>query len=257
MQLGVCGNPEIAGPAEQAGFDYFEWSVGGLLKPLEDEDAFLAALEQVQQSPLTCPVVNVFVPGHLKITGPEVDEKALQNYVKTTCRRSETAGVKVIVFGSGAARQIPAGFSREAAWGQLVDFCRMLAPLAEQHGVTIAIEPLNRAECNVVNTVKEGAQLAMDAGHPAIRLLVDAYHWAKDHDSIEDLVQAGPLLAHAHIATLANRRPPGIEQDDFSAFFGALKRNGFNHRISIEASIHQAEAELPQAYQFIKGYAND
>lgn len=256
MQYGVCGSPEIAIPAYQAGYGYFEWSAGGLLKPLEDESAFLEALQQVHASPLACPVVNVFIPGQLKITGPEVDRQRLEKYVGTACRRAEIAGVKVIVFGSGAARQIPDGFPRENAWEQLVEFCRMLGPIAEQHGVTIAIEPLNRNECNVINTIGEGARLAQDADHPAIRLLVDAYHWAKDGDSINDLVQAGNLLAHVHIATTENRRPPGIEDEDFNTFFNALKDAGYDQRISIEARIDQPQEELPTALSVLKGYVN-
>lgn len=254
MQFGVCGSPEVAKIAHQAGFDYFEWSVGGLLKPQEDERSFLEAFEQVRQAALSCPVVNVFIPGYLKITGPDVDQQALSSYINTACRRAETAGVNVIVFGSGAARQIPDGFSRDTAWQQLVSFCQMLGPIALEHGVTIAIEPLNKSECNVINTVAEGARLARDANHPAIRLLVDAYHWAKDQDSIDDLIQSGSLLAHVHIATLANRRAPGAEADDFSSFFNALKGAGYNQRISIEGRIDLAEVELPHAYNILRGY---
>jgi len=48
MQCGVCGGPEIAAVAKIAGFDYFEWSVGGLLKPREPEPAFREALAAVR-----------------------------------------------------------------------------------------------------------------------------------------------------------------------------------------------------------------
>ena len=255
MLFGVCGGPDIGTVAAKSGYDYYEMTVGSLLKPLENETAFQEALKSAQAAGIPCQAVNVFVPGHLKITGPQVGRQALRQYAATACRRAEGAGVKVIVFGSGPARQVPDGFPRDAAWEQLVDFCNMLGPLALTHGVTIAIEPLNRGDCNVLTSVGEGARLARQVDHPAIRLLVDSYHWAKDGDSFEDLVQAGPLLAHAHIATLANRRPPGAEAYDFTRFFEALRLSGYDGRISIEGQIEDASAELPAALDILMHYA--
>ena len=52
------------------------------------------------------------------------------------------------------------GFDRAQAWDQLVTFGRMLGSLARRHNVTIVVEPLNRDECNVLNTVGESAGLA-------------------------------------------------------------------------------------------------
>jgi sugar phosphate isomerase/epimerase len=252
MRYGICGNPEIATLAAEAGYDYFEWSVGSLLKPLEDEDAFQTALKEARAASLPCEAVNVFVPPHLKITGPQVDFSYLRHYAATALRRAEEAGVQVIVFGSGGARAIPDGYPRPAAWDQLVEFCSMLGPQAHDHGVTIAIEPLNRKECNVLNSVGEAVSLARAVMHPSIRVLVDAYHWAIDQDSIEDLISAGPLLAHAHIATLANRRPPGIEPQDFGPFFSALEQAEYQARISIEARIDDPIVELPVAIQALR-----
>ncbi len=73
MKYGVCGGPEIALAAKAAGYDYFEWSVGGLLHPREDESIFEAALAEVKATGFPCPAVNVFIPGDLKITGENVD----------------------------------------------------------------------------------------------------------------------------------------------------------------------------------------
>ncbi len=254
MRYGVCGSPEIAVPAAAAGFDYFEWSVGGLLKPLEDDAAFQSALKEAQSAPLPCEALNVFVPAQLKITGPEVNFTDLQRYANTAFDRAEKAHVRTIVFGSGGARQIPQGFPLAAAWDQLVEFCHMIGPLAEEHGVTIAIEPLNKQECNVINSVSEAVALARAVQHPAVRVLVDAHHWSKDQDKAEDIVSAGPLLAHAHIATLANRRAPGAEPHDFATFFSALQQARYNERLSIESRIDDPASELPAALELFKTF---
>src|SRR5512141_1428350 len=148
MKFGVCCDPKLAHIAKAAGYDYFEWSVGDYLHPRESEAVFEAALEQVRAVGLPCPAANVFIPGDLKITGPNAHLESLEAFVRTALRRAEIAGVETIVFGSGGARRIPDGFGRDKAWEQLVQFGKMLAPIAAQHQVTIAVEPLNREECN-------------------------------------------------------------------------------------------------------------
>jgi sugar phosphate isomerase/epimerase len=253
MQFGICGNPkDVAGMAALAGFDYIEMMVGDLLKPREDEAAFTVGLAEVQKHGLPCTAVNVFVPGNLKITGPAADMALLEAYVTTACHRAEKAGVKVIVFGSGGARRIPDGFERTEAWKQLVAFCRMLAPVAAAHGVSVAVEPLNQAECNVLTSVGECARLVREVDHPAIRLLVDAFHLAKDHDSIEDIVANGDILAHVHVATVPGRLAPGMEDCDLAPFFNALVRGGYNRRISIEAILPEHWEDLRQSLELME-----
>jgi sugar phosphate isomerase/epimerase len=241
--------------AAQAGFDYFEMTVGALLKPREDDAAFAAALEGARAAGLPCPVLNVFIPADLKITGPTADLALLERYVTTACHRAAQAGVRVIVFGSGGARRIPDGFDRTAAWRQITAFCRMLAPVASAHGVTIAVEPLNKAECNVLNTVGECARLVREVNHPAIRLLVDAFHLLKDHDSIEDIVANGDILAHVHVATAPERLAPGMETCDLQPFFNALARSRYTGRVSIEGKLPDRLEDLYYSLILMKGFA--
>ena len=251
MQYGVCGGPELARIAKDAGYDYFEWSVGGLLHPRENDSVFFDALSQITEAGLPCPALNVFIPGDLKITGPDVDMDALNDYVTTALRRAQKAGVDVIVFGSGGARRIPDGFDPAAAHQQIVDFCRMLAPVAAQHQVTIVVEPLNLTETNVLNTVGESAELVKEVDELALRLLVDGYHWAKDNDSAQAVIDNANLIRHTHVATVDGRRPPR-PGDDCSEFFAVLREAGYNGRISIEGRIDNPAEELPVALEIMK-----
>jgi D-psicose/D-tagatose/L-ribulose 3-epimerase len=255
MQFGVCGDPKMAVAAKKAGFDYFEWSVGGLLHPHENENVFEQALRQARESGLPCPVLNIFIPADLKITGPDADLARLESFVRTALRRAQTAEVDTIVFGSGGARRIPDGYSRKTAWKELAAFCKMLGPIAQQHGVTIVIEPLNLDECNVLNTVQESADLVREVNHPNIRLLVDGYHWAKDADSSSAILNNAGLLVHAHVATREERLPPN-PQNPCSEFLTVLSRSGYHRRISIEGVIPNPETDLPQALAILKGFFN-
>lgn len=255
MQFGVCGDLDMAAAAARASYDYAEWNVGALLKPRESLATFRASRAAVRADALPFPVANGFVPGDLKITGPAVDDAALKLFVTTAMERAEEAGVEVIVFGSGGARRIPDGFDPRSAHEQLVAFCRMVAPVAQTHGVTVVVEPLNRAECNVLTTVDECARLVREVAHPAIRLLVDAYHLMRDDDSCEDIVRHADLLAHVHIATEQNRRAPGAEPCDFARVFEALAKAQYTGRVSIEARIVTPDTELPAALTMMRSLA--
>ena len=235
MKLGVCAQPEAAAVLAAAGFDYMEVNVVRDLQPELPDDAVAAQLTALRDLPLPAPVANVFLPGALKLTGAAVDLAAVERYVRTAFARAAAAGIEIIVFGSGAARRVPDGFGRARAWAQLVDFGRLIGPLAVDHGVTIAVEPLNYAECNVLNTVAESAQYVRDVDHPGVRLLVDAYHWARNEEPADAIVAAGTLLVHAHIATYANRLAPGQEPCDFAPFFAALRNADYAGALSVEA----------------------
>ena len=252
MLFGVCGDAKIAEVAIRESYDFAEWSVPALLKPREGDDAFSATLDDLRAAGLHYPVANCFVPGNLKITGSEVDNSALQAYVTITMKRARRAGVEVIVFGSGGARRIPDGFDPRVAKEQIIAFCRMVAPIAHDHGVTVVVEPLNKAECNVLTTVDECATLVKDVAHPALRLLVDAYHLMRDGDSYGDIVKHGRLLAHIHIATIPHRLAPAAEDCDFSAFFDALAEAQYTGRISIEGKITNPQTELPAALAIMR-----
>lgn len=255
MTFGVCGDPATAAAAAETGYDFAEWTVEAVLKPREPERTFSSALAPVRDAALAYPVLNCFIPGDLKITGSEVDAAALRTYVTTTMARAERAGIEMIVFGSGGARRIPEGYDPEAAREQLVGFCSMAAPIAGNHGVTIVVEPLNLRECNVLNTVAECAELVMQVSHPALKLLVDAYHLMLDGDSPADVIAYGALIAHTHVATVPNRLAPGAEPCDLAPFFAALNEAGYTGRVSIEAKIAEARVDLPIALAEMKRLA--
>lgn len=257
MRYGVCADPQAAGALAAAGFDFIELNVQRHLQPLADEATFTETLRQIEAASLPAIAANSFYPGHLKITGLEVDWAALEAYARTAFARAQAAGVRTIVFGSGGAREIPEGFDRDLAWTQLVRFGKLLGPLAGAHNVTVVVEPLNRTrgECNVLNTVAESAALVNDVDHPNVRLLVDAYHWGLDRESPDTIVEHAHLVHHVHIATVQNRLAPGFEPADFSSFFHALREGGYDGPVSIESRWDDLEGQAATAYATLVGLA--
>jgi sugar phosphate isomerase/epimerase len=98
------------------------------------------------------------------------------------------------------------------------------------------VEPLNRGECNLVNTVIEGAEAAAQADHPSVRLLVDIFHMLRNGESPDDIIKVGAQVRHAHVAEMAERTAPGVRGDDFRPYLRALKRAGYAGMLTIECN---------------------
>jgi sugar phosphate isomerase/epimerase len=222
---------------------------------MENDEVFHEARTKIMNAKLPCPIANCFIPGSLKITGNNVKITELEAYVSRAISRASIVGIDMIVFGSGGARRVPEGFSHETAWNQLLDFGRMVGQIAQKYDVVVVVEPLNHKECNILTSVGEAGKYVEAVDHTYIRLLVDAYHWAVDNDSYDDIVNYGHLIHHTHIATPLSRRPPGLEQHNFTSFFEALSAIKYDGRISIEARWEDVTSEAAGAYKTLKSLA--
>src|SRR5205085_1208498 len=97
-------------------------------------------------------------------------------------------------------------------------------PIAAKSGVTIVVEPLNRGECNLVNTIDEGADAVKRCNHPNVRLLVDIFHMLRNGESPDPIVRHADLIVHSHVAENEKRAAPGTAREDFRPFLRALKK---------------------------------
>lgn len=239
IQIGVCTSVEHADALVASGVDFIEENIQRMLVPTEPTSTFAPLLAALRHSPLPVPSANSFLPASLKCVGPEVDRAALARYVEVACARAAEAGMTTLVLGSGGARQIPAGWSQAQARDQFVALLELMAPHAERNGVTVVVEALNRGECNLINSLAEGADVVSAVGHSNIRLLTDIYHMLREEEPADQITAYAQLITHAHIAERVERTVPGRAGDDFGAYFGALKAMHYGGAIAIEARYGQ------------------
>jgi D-psicose/D-tagatose/L-ribulose 3-epimerase len=112
---------------------------------------------------------------------------------------------------------------------------RPVAERAAERGVKLAIEPLNRYETSLINTVEQGVALLDEVDHPACGLLLDTFHMnIEEKDPAAAARAAGDRIAHVH-ACGTDRGSPGADVFDWPAFLAALDLAGYRGPLCIES----------------------
>jgi sugar phosphate isomerase/epimerase len=146
---------------------------------------------------------------------------------------------------------VPDGFPMEEAQIQLADFLDVAGDAAKQYGLKVAIEPLNRKESNVINSVAEALELAIAVGRPEVRVLADLYHIDEEQEPLSHVADAGPWMLHTHTADTGRYRPGSGSYDNLG-FMRALLNAGYDGRMSVECSWGDFAAEAPLALEFLR-----
>lgn len=240
MKIGCCTSlfQDAILTLPQLGADYAEIGLSELSQHSEKEVSHRAEL--LARAGVRCLAGNVLFPGGLPLTGPHTDLPAISEYLKATLAKAAILGIQTVVFGSGGPRRVPEGFSREAAWEQLRRLCaQLLSPALQQYNITCCIEPLNRKECNILNTSEECARLVREVDRANICLLVDLYHFDLEKEPLSALEGYGEILAHAHIASAKNNRalPQKGDGEPYAAFFQALRDIDYAGALSLEGTV--------------------
>lgn len=245
--MGTSGSLDKAAALKAAGAGFLTVGTGELLVPDQPEEVFAKQLEKALAAPLPVLACNGFIrPAHLRCVGPQANHDEILVWAESAFKRLKRVKGKFIVFGSSGARRIPDGWSKEKAEEQFVSLLKRLGPLAENEGVTVAVEQLQASECNFINRIGHAAGLIRAAGHPHIRLLADLYHMAQGGDTPDDLKAAMDVVVQVEIAEKGGRTFPGVNGDDFRPYFRALRESGYKGAVSIEGK--GTEDQLPKAF---------
>jgi D-psicose/D-tagatose/L-ribulose 3-epimerase len=116
-----------------------------------------------------------------------------------------------------------------------VEYLREVAPYAEERGVTIALEYLNRFEMYLTNTAADLAALDREVDHPSVRMMYDTFHaHIEEKDPRLALQECKDMLVHVHLSE-NDRSTPGVGQVEWDETFAALREIDYDGWIVIEA----------------------
>ncbi|MFC4812083.1 sugar phosphate isomerase/epimerase family protein [Paenibacillus sp. GCM10023250] len=249
ISYGWCRGIEDAERMRQLGFDYIECTVVSL--NVENPEACRQALPAYLESPLPVSVFSLFFPGDLKLVGPERDAERVKRYVHGTAEALNRIGARTVVLGSGRSRSLPEGWERARGEEQLLRTLDTIADEFQGSGLTLAVEPLNRKESNIVNSVDEAVGLARQINRPAIRVLADFYHMDEEGEALETMERNREWLAHVHVAD-TGRLSPGTGGYPYGEFAARLKAAGYGGTISAECTVNDPARELEAGLAFMK-----
>jgi len=110
-----------------------------------------------------------------------------------------------------------------------------VARYAEDKGVKLAVEPLNRFETSFINLAEQAVELGKRVDGPAVGLMIDTFHANIEEKSIGKAIEtAGTHLVHVH-ANENDRRIPGSGHVVWNEVAAALKKVNYSGALVIES----------------------
>lgn len=159
--------------------------------------------------------------------------------LKRVCALAEECGVRVVVivpiFGGPKLPDLTPWRSAIELEENLLDrILPRIGDIAANHGVTLVMEPLNRYETHLLNTLGHGAEICNRANHPHVRVMADFFHMhIEEADIAASLAENMAYVSHVHLAD-SNRDLPGCGHTDFVPAFSVLKREGYTGAFALE-----------------------
>lgn len=241
--------------AQSYGFDAIELRSAG-------EFAFERRLPELRAAaaagvvmPTSCVEMSHFVGAF----SPELRADAVAQLSSQLRVMAELGGFGVITpaaYGMFSKRLPPFVPPRDDAGDHaaLEDAFGSLAAVAEPLGVHVLLEPLNRYEDHMINTLGAARELLDGIGSASLGIVADTYHMnIEESDPIAAFADAGDRLLHVQLSD-SNRLEPGVGHIDFAAVIDAVKRLGYAGDLAYESRLSGLAADvLPPSTRLIRG----
>jgi sugar phosphate isomerase/epimerase len=176
---------------------------------------------------------QVFAADRLYFTHPEskVREAAVDRIIGMI-RLAAEFGAKV---NTGRVRGlIHDSETLETAKARYLSCLNRCADVAEQAGVELIVEPVNRYEINFINTCAEGLAIVKETARKNVRLMPDLFHMNIEDASFRAAFEsARGYIGYVHVAD-SNRLAPGWGHMPFDEIFQILADIGYDGYLTAE-----------------------
>jgi D-psicose/D-tagatose/L-ribulose 3-epimerase len=216
----------LVAKAAAMGFDAF--TVGVEDPDLIDIDAMRSAFGD---HPLRLYLSGAYGPTRdLTHEEPRYRKESL-DYIQRLLEMCEQLGVTKLVgpaYSSVGKRRKISEDQRKSEWDLAVAGLTTAGKMAADFGVTMAIEPLNRFETDLINTSEQVKRLIRDIDLPSVKIHLDTFHMHIEEKNIYDaIVLAGDDLVYLDTSE-SDRGTPGKGQVYWTEVARAL--NDINYR---------------------------
>ncbi len=193
--------------------------------------------EAIRNAGLACTSVTVLPDeAHNAISADPASRQGAVDHLTWAIECSEALGSEILC---GPFHQPLAVFSgdgpSEDELASGIEVHQKAADRAAQSNLTLALEPLNRFECYVLNTMAATRDYVQRVNRPNFGALYDTFHAnIEEQDPIGCIAHCADVIKHVHISE-NDRGTPGNGHIDFAATMKALRAAGYDGWLTIEA----------------------
>ena len=221
---------------QEAGFDGFEIDGKALLQNFDEVKAAIKATG--------FPVLTACggYSGWIGEFDKEKRREGLKDITLILERLSQIGGKGIVVpaaWGMFSLRLPPMVPPRSANDDEkvLLESLHLLNEVAAKNNVTVFLEPLNRYEDHMINTLEKGAYYINKGGFKNVLVTADFYHMNIEESNIAaSLKKWKEYIGHMHLAD-NHRYQPGSGHTDFKEGFTTLKEIAYNGAFAIECRV--------------------
>ena len=172
--------------------------------------------------------------------------------VKTILTTLPAAGAAGLVMPNGFAvfsRNLPPfqpPRDTAASRAALIDALTELGDHGEQVGAKVFLEPLNRYEDYLINTLADAVDIVDEVHSPAVTVIADTFHMSIEETDIGDAIRsAGDHIGHVQLGD-SGRLEPGNGHYDWPETLDALTDIGYQGWLAMECGLSDtADSVLP------------
>jgi sugar phosphate isomerase/epimerase len=120
-------------------------------------------------------------------------------------------------------------------------------------GSVVYLEPLNRYEDFMVNTLANAVAIVEEVGSPGVAVIADTFHMSVEEADIAAAIRsAGDHIGHVQLGD-SNRLEPGAGHYDWPETLGALDTIGYQGWLAMECGLSgPVESVLPKVATLLK-----
>ncbi len=222
---------ELIPKVADMGYDGVEILFGDLSVP--DASATRAALERSDMGMTACCVMTD--DANPCSDDPAIREAAVARLKKMIDMTSEMGGEAIAGPLYAPVGHLTGRARSDEEWKRCTEALACGAEHAEKAGICMAIEPLNRFETYVINTVADAVRMCREVGSPYLKVHIDTFHAnIEEKDTPAAIRAAGPYVGHFH-ASENDRGVPGTGQVPWREVFAALRDIDYEGWVTIES----------------------
>jgi D-psicose/D-tagatose/L-ribulose 3-epimerase len=184
-----------------------------------------------------CSLCGAYGPGR-DLRGSKNEQATAKQYIRDCLDASVDLECDVFVgphYSRVGRAQFETGEEKARQWKSVVKNLKEVCRYAEDRGVYLAVEPLNRFETDFLNICRDALKLIEDVGSSMLKVHLDTFHMNIEEKSLPMAVlQAADKLFHVH-SSENDRGTPGTGTIDWKGLKDALSRIGYDRYVVIES----------------------